>query len=151
MVKKRSLSKLIPLTASHFSLTKQKRKKKKMRNPLTFDSLDVEADLTDAMLFPTSWEKIWKCIINSTMWIANIHRVQKKNRQAGRQAGWRMCQPTSERATLTLSFHHRWLTSLKTCSFFFPSVGCQRHCHRQGEATLSIEGHMWLGEEVGSL
>lgn len=64
------------------------------------------------------------------------------------QAGWRMCQPTSERATLTLSSHHCWLTPLKTCSFFFsPSAGCQRHCHWQGEATLSKEGHMWLQEE----
>lgn len=53
-VKTHSMSKLIPLTASHFSLTKQG--EKTIHNPLTFDSLDVEADLTDAMLFPTSWD-----------------------------------------------------------------------------------------------
>lgn len=52
-VKKRSLSVNTP---DSFSLLVEENEKKKMHNPLTFDSLDLEADLTDAMLFPTSWD-----------------------------------------------------------------------------------------------
>lgn len=78
------------------------------------------------------------------MWIANIHKVQERSRQAG----WRMCQPTSN-SNLELS---PLLVDISENTFFFsPSVGCQRYCHWQGEATLSKEGHMWLGEEGGGL
>lgn len=53
-VKEPPPSELIPLTASHFPLTKEGKKRKRCITLLTFDSLDLEADLTDAVLFPTS-------------------------------------------------------------------------------------------------